>query len=43
MDTLLDHVLLLEHAVLKTDKSVEDIKANNESLYEWFIKTVTSY
>lgn len=41
MDQLLDTVVVIDQSRLIKSKRVEDIKANNESLYDWFIKLLT--
>ncbi len=38
MDQILDHVILINRASLIKSISVDEIKENNESLYEWFLE-----
>lgn len=37
MDSILDHIVLLDHANMKQSIDVESIKHDNQSLYDWFI------
>lgn len=41
MDQLLDTVVVIDQSKMIDSKNVEDIKANNESLYDWFINLLT--